>query len=102
MAEPRQATASGRPFGGDGFVERLERTLGRKLNPKRTGRPKEGRWRALAQKVVACPSLSPISHCSVSALVAGAHEDRDELLTAESRCGNREAHQLEAFFSGLV
>ena len=46
--------------------------------------------------------LFPVSHCSVSALVADAHEDRDELLTAESRFGNREAHQLEAFFSGLV
>ena len=37
----RQATASGRPLGGDAFVERLERTLRRKLNPKRTGRPKK-------------------------------------------------------------
>ena len=41
MAELRQATASGRPLGGDAFVERLERTLRRKLNPKRTGRPKK-------------------------------------------------------------
>ncbi len=41
MAALRQATASGRPLGGDGFVKRLERTFGRKLNPKRTGRPKK-------------------------------------------------------------
>ena len=41
MAELRQATASGRPLGGDAFVERLGRTLRRKLNSKRTGRPKK-------------------------------------------------------------
>ena len=41
MAELRRATASGRPLGDEGFVKTLEKTLGRKLNPRRTGRPKK-------------------------------------------------------------
>ncbi len=40
-AELRRATATGRPLGGEAFVERLEKELGRKLNPRRTGRPKK-------------------------------------------------------------
>jgi hypothetical protein len=41
MAELGRATSSGRPLGGDGFVERWEKTLKRKLDPKPTGRPKK-------------------------------------------------------------
>ena len=41
IAKLRRATASGRPLGDEGFVRRLEKTLGRKLNPRRTGRPKK-------------------------------------------------------------
>ena len=41
MAELRRATASGRPLGGEKFVGQLESTLGRKLRPRATGRPKK-------------------------------------------------------------
>lgn len=41
MAELRRAARTGRPLGGDGFVKRLEAALGRKLDGKRTGRPKK-------------------------------------------------------------
>jgi len=41
MVQLRRATASGRPLGGEEFVERLEGTLGRKLNPKRAGQPRK-------------------------------------------------------------
>ncbi len=41
MATLPRATAIGRPSGGDGLIERLDRTFRRKLNPKRTGRPKK-------------------------------------------------------------
>ena len=41
MAALRHATRTGRPLGSEGFVQRLEATFGRKLNPKRTGRPKK-------------------------------------------------------------
>ncbi len=32
---------TGRPAGGDGFIARLERTLGRPLSPNKTGRPRK-------------------------------------------------------------
>ena len=41
MAKLRRATRTGRLLGGESFVKRLEGMLGRKLNPKRTGRPKK-------------------------------------------------------------
>ena len=41
MAALRRATQTGRPLGSDGFVKRLEATFGRKLDGKRTGRPKK-------------------------------------------------------------
>lgn len=41
IAALRHATRTGRPLGSEGFVKRLEATFGRKLNPKRTGRPKK-------------------------------------------------------------
>ena len=40
-AELRRATVTGRPPAGEAFVERLEKELRRKLNPRRTGRPKK-------------------------------------------------------------
>ena len=41
MSALRHATRTGRPLGGEGFVQRLEATFGRKLDGKRTGRPKK-------------------------------------------------------------
>jgi len=41
MAALRRATLTGRPLGSESFVKRLERGLARKLDPKRTGRPKK-------------------------------------------------------------
>ena len=41
MAALRHATRTGRPLGSERFVKRLEGKFGRKLNPKRTGRPKK-------------------------------------------------------------
>jgi hypothetical protein len=35
----RMATMRGRPLGSREFVERLEKDLGRKLTPRRPGRP---------------------------------------------------------------
>jgi putative transposase len=37
----RHHEATGRPLGGDGFVERLERVLGRLLRPGKPGRKKK-------------------------------------------------------------
>ena len=37
----RKATSTGRPFGGKGFIRRIEGMLGRKLFKKRPGRPRE-------------------------------------------------------------
>ncbi len=39
--ELRRHEATGRPLGGDGFVERLERALGRLLRPGKPGRKKK-------------------------------------------------------------
>ena len=41
MAALRQATLTGRPLGSESFVKRLEGMFARKLDPKRTGRPKK-------------------------------------------------------------
>ena len=46
----RQATRTGRPLGSEGFVKRLEATFGRKLNAKRTGRPKKTQAVAAGEK----------------------------------------------------
>ena len=37
-------------LGGDGFMKRLEATFGRKLNAKRTGRPKKAQAAAAGKK----------------------------------------------------
>jgi putative transposase len=39
----RQTTHSGRPLGGDKFLDQLESVLGRGLRPRVVGRPKTGR-----------------------------------------------------------
>ena len=41
MAALRHATRTGRPLGSERFVQRLEGMSGRKLNGKRTGRPRK-------------------------------------------------------------
>lgn len=35
----RKATSTGRPLGSEGFIEKLEKTLGRDIFPKKGGRP---------------------------------------------------------------
>ena len=51
MAALRRATQTGRPLGSEAFVKRLEATFGRKLDGKRTGRPKNNaRAAAAAEK----------------------------------------------------
>ncbi len=37
----RKATSTGRPAGGEGFIKRLEKELGRHILPKKAGRPKK-------------------------------------------------------------
>jgi len=41
--EIRKATSTGRPFGSIGFIEHVERVLGRQLKPKKGGRPKKAK-----------------------------------------------------------
>jgi len=41
LDEMKKHTLSGRPFGGPGFVEKLEKKFGKKLNPLPVGRPKK-------------------------------------------------------------
>ena len=41
IAALRHATRTGRPLGSEQFVQRLEGMFGRKLNGKRTGRPRK-------------------------------------------------------------
>ena len=41
MAVLRRATMTGRSLGSESFVKRLGRAFVRKLDPKRTGRPKK-------------------------------------------------------------
>lgn len=38
-ASIRKATSTGRPLGSEGFIEKLEKTLGRDIFPKKGGRP---------------------------------------------------------------
>ena len=39
-ASIRRATSTGRPFGSEGFIKKLENMLGRDIFPKKGGRPK--------------------------------------------------------------
>ena len=50
MAALRRATQTGRPLGSEIFVKRLEAAFGRKLDGRRTGRPKKKAQAAAAAK----------------------------------------------------
>jgi putative transposase len=39
----RRATSTGRPFGSEGFIRKLEKRLSRSLIPKKAGRPKKAK-----------------------------------------------------------
>jgi putative transposase len=39
--EIRKATRTGRPFGSESFVEKLEFQLNQRLRPKKAGRPRK-------------------------------------------------------------
>lgn len=41
VARLRRCTRTGRPAGGESFIERLESLLGRVLRPKKGGRPRK-------------------------------------------------------------
>ena len=52
----RRNTHSGRPLGGVEFVERLERSLGRRLAPQRGGRPSRRAEEESRQMVIGAPA----------------------------------------------
>ncbi len=43
-ASIRRATSTGRPFGSEGFIKKLENMLGRDISPKKGGRPKRKKY----------------------------------------------------------
>jgi len=47
VGQLRQHQTTGRPLGGDAFVERIEQGLGRQLKPQKAGRPHSGGYREI-------------------------------------------------------